>query len=382
LENKPTKILLVGMMNSIHLARWVRMTAEANVKFYFFPSTRARNVHPVINEVFASGQASFSPVFWSNRGPQLLWTFFWVIDHALGDVFRGLWLRKMIAEVKPNYIHALEFQHAGYLLIRALKKKGNSSVIATNYGSDIYWFSRKKHHRKKISQLLDLADLYSAECLRDVDLAQKLGFSGTVLPIMPNAGGFEDSLLLDKEIPLADRRVILVKGYAGWSGEAEKAVVALRVLSHHLSGYRIVFYSCDGKTIRSIKRNRLESKLEVQYFKKGSLSHEQMLSLMSQARLYVGVSKTDGISTSLLESIAMGAFPIQSSTSCANEWIQNGTSGLLLTNNQPETIANAILWAIGYSESLPQKDWERFREQNKERLRQSKLKLIAQSFYG
>ena len=382
MDNKPKKVLLVGMLNSVHLARWAKMTAEANVKFYFFPSTRARDLHPMLNSVFGSAQASFSPVFWSIRMPKLFWTALWVVDHALGDPLRGMWLRRFIQEVSPDYIHALEFQHAGYLLLRALKKKGNPSVIATNYGSDIYWFGKMGRHRKRITRLLRLSDLYSAECFRDVGLAKEFGFSGRVLPVMPNAGGFDDSTLLGPEVPLAERSTILVKGYAGWSGQADNAVLALRDMSHELSDYNVVFFSCDSRTIRSIKRNRLESNLKVEYFKKGSLSHEQMLSMMSRARLYLGVSKTDGISTSLLESIAMGAFPIQSSTSCANEWVKEGNSGLLLTDNRPETIARAISWSLEHSASMPQIEWEKSREESKQRLLLSKLKIVAQSFYA
>ena len=53
----------------------------------------------------------------------------------------------------------------------------------------------------------------------------------------------------------------------------------------------------------------------------------------SKARIYLGISRSDGVSTSLLEAMALGTFPIQSSTSCADEWIKNGKSGFLVKNN-------------------------------------------------
>jgi len=39
-------------------------------------------------------------------------------------------------------------------------------------------------------------------------------------------------------------------------------------------------------------------------------NHAAILDLFGVARVYLGVSVTDGISTSMLEAMAMGAFPI------------------------------------------------------------------------
>jgi glycosyltransferase involved in cell wall biosynthesis len=44
--------------------------------------------------------------------------------------------------------------------------------------------------------------------------------------------------------------------------------------------------------------------------------------------------------------MVMGAFPIQSCTSCADEWIQEGRSGLVVPPEDPDVIAHAILNAL------------------------------------
>ncbi len=48
----------------------------------------------------------------------------------------------------------------------------------------------------------------------------------------------------------------------------------------------------------------------------------------------------------MLESIALGAFPIQSDTSCADEWIIDGKSGFIVPPEDPEMIASALRKAI------------------------------------
>jgi glycosyltransferase involved in cell wall biosynthesis len=78
----------------------------------------------------------------------------------------------------------------------------------------------------------------------------------------------------------------------------------------------------------------------------GSTSHNEILSYHGSARISIGLSITDAISTSLLEAMVMGSFPIQSDTSCANEWFKNGQMGILVKPEDPEDIESAIRKAL------------------------------------
>ncbi len=66
------------------------------------------------------------------------------------------------------------------------------------------------------------------------------------------------------------------------------------------------------------------------------ISHEKMIEEFLQSRIYIGASKSDGVSTSFLEALATGAFPIQTSTSCAGEWVESGARAGIV---QPNKIA-------------------------------------------
>jgi len=71
-----------------------------------------------------------------------------------------------------------------------------------------------------------------------------------------------------------------------------------------------------------------------------------MLRYYSRSRIYIGLSISDAISTSLLEAMVMGAFPIQSYTACADEWIVDGKSGFIVPPEDPDVIAKAIRRAL------------------------------------
>ena len=118
--------------------------------------------------------------------------FFWALDRFFSDRIRGLLPRRVLKKVEPDFVHALDFQHAGNVTIRARKTKSlKTTFIATKYGSDIYWFQNFPKHKLRIQRILDRADRYSAERVRDVDLAKGLGFCGEVLPVIPNSGGLK-----------------------------------------------------------------------------------------------------------------------------------------------------------------------------------------------
>jgi glycosyltransferase involved in cell wall biosynthesis len=71
-----------------------------------------------------------------------------------------------------------------------------------------------------------------------------------------------------------------------------------------------------------------------------------VLRVLGTARVYIGLSISDAISTSLLEAMVMGAFPIQSNTACVEEWLVEGDNGLIVPPEDPQVVAAALRRAL------------------------------------
>jgi glycosyltransferase involved in cell wall biosynthesis len=71
------------------------------------------------------------------------------------------------------------------------------------------------------------------------------------------------------------------------------------------------------------------------------ISHRQLEDIFAMSRIYIGCSISDGISTSFLEALMTGVYPIQTNTSCAGEWIGKGVSALLIEVNF-ESLLNGL----------------------------------------
>jgi hypothetical protein len=343
------KILLIGMADSVHLANWLQNMSVLSVDVTLVSSSPHRQVHPkilaLINAPSQPGMSLTMPNWSRNFGLAL-----WMLDRFLGEQVRGVLVRSLIQKLKPDLIHVVEFQHAGYILLRALSSSFTGErpkIMSSNYGSDIYWFRKFPKHRRRISELLKITDHYTSECARDVALAKELGFTGAST-LMPNTGGVNEELLLEQQVAAnaAGRRLILLKGYQNKFGQALEGVSSLFRLRKTLKEFEIVSISTNIITALALSVLRIFSGLRVSFHLKGSLTHAEVLSLMSRARVYVGLSKTDGISTSLLEAMAMGAFPIQTGTSCASEWIENGKSGAIVSLGKRDELDDWIRKAL------------------------------------
>ena len=249
-------------------------------------------------------------------------------------------LKPLLRKNHFDLIHAIEFQGAAYLLLDVFNDTDiKPRIIVTNYGSDIVFFAKEQEHRRKIVKVLQIADYYSAECKRDYGLAEEFGFSGKFLPCIPNAGGFPLNSFSPFKVKASERRVILVKTIGETFGLGAVALEAISIFMKVNPKYDICLYSVTNdllKQAKELKRNYPE-RVEI-LTRSQKLSRKNLLDRFSRSRVYLGCSASDGISTSFLESIIHGAYPIQTNTSCAGEWISKGFIG-----STPNPVVEEIL---------------------------------------
>jgi glycosyltransferase involved in cell wall biosynthesis len=138
----------------------------------------------------------------------------------------------------------------------------------------------------------------------------------------------------------------MLKGYQGWAGRALFGLVALRKLGSLLKGYTIIIYSNPDADDIKIASDLLAQELGIIINILPKTNHNEILYWQSQSRISIGLSISDGISTALLEAMALGSFPIQSDSSAANEWIEDKKTGILVSAEDPLNIADSIKRAL------------------------------------
>lgn len=353
-SNQLRRVLLVGFVDSAHLGKWVRNNSIAGVEFWIFPAGPNRRIDSGLKHAFLSEQLMVS---WFEILISPLLSITELLDKK--SLLRGMMLKRRIRKFQPHVVHLFETQHSGYAMASA-GKKGNLQqgfkTVLTLFGSDLYWFSRLSSHKSRLKITLDLVDYIHFECKRDIDLARSLGFDGRFLGPYP-ASGVITSYIGANGKNSDERNLILAKGYTSPFGQGDIILKSFIRLWRQGStnANRFIFYSASFRLRISALIARLWFGLPVTAYAKFKLSSDQMALLMGQARVHVGVSKSDGIPAAFVEALAMGARPIQSSTACISDLGLPGGSFDSVADVDPESLALQISLAWNAPVSLDEK---------------------------
>ncbi len=337
------KVLIVAMADSVHTGRWISQFDGEAIDFMLFPSTPHRRVHSLIKQRLNESIAAKVRISkWMNWAALPLG----IADLFFANFFRANLLTREINKFQPDAIHIMETQHAGYLTDQALNGvRVKPRVILSIWGSDLFWFQRFAKHRTKIKSVLNKVDLLVMECHRDRELALALGFKGEFFESMPATGGMNTALLAQKarQIPANERKWIAVKGYSGFVGQGKDAIKVISEIESQITDFSVMVYSAGLGTqwfARGLKK-KMGNRLVIA--RKHKLSNNDIQEMFLKSRVALGLSLSDGLPATVKESMCMGAFPVQTLTSCAGEWFINGASGILVEPNQIKNTAAVMM---------------------------------------
>jgi len=148
--------------------------------------------------------------------------------------------------------------------------------------------------------------------------------------------------------PLAPVRIVCTRGFAEIYNN-ELVVRALAEMSNLDMAYETIL-AAPGPLldrVRAIADQVLtvEQRKSVQFL--GGISQRDVVSLLKSSHIYLSVSRSDGTSSSLLEGLACGLFPVLSDIPANREWIfPEAQNGLLVPVDDPKALAAALTRAI------------------------------------
>jgi hypothetical protein len=325
------KILLVSIPNH-HFFQWANQLKESGYEVYWFDITDGAGFVEKINWVkqFNGWKLKWDYPFRHRlkiKFPKIYTLLERIRTKKVENVFEDI-----ISKIQPDVVHCFEMKLAG-LPILSVMQQNKIPFVYSSWGSDMFYFEEHGVKKSEVQLFLKRVDYFISDCKRDYTIAVKNGFKNQFLGIFPGNGGVE---FPNEFINAAsDRKIILIKGYESFGCKASKIVEALQFVPLNvLQNFKIVFYSADEVIIKSIRETTFFNNLEIEIYPRLIfVLNKDLLKIMGKTAIHISNNISDGMPNTLLESMGMGAFPIQSNPgNVSAEVIEHGVNGYLIDN--------------------------------------------------
>jgi glycosyltransferase involved in cell wall biosynthesis len=348
------KILMIGMLDSPHFQIWLN-----NFQNYFpeitvlvFPSDRPRNfTKKLTQEIYSKSRTKIFHIIPNNR---LNFFIYYLFDNLYGLRWRSYFLAWMIYFHKPKTCHFHEMQHSAYIFnyIHGHKKiPKNMHKIISTWGSDLNLYGWVDEHQYQLKTCLSWANVVTCERSVEINHLTKFGFAGEIICPLYITLGFKPSTNLKGSKP-STRRKIIVKGYQDNPGRGLNTLAVISELKPYLNDYEILIFSASEsvKIQAQILKNRYDININVLE----KVKKIELIDLFLKSRLYIGLSISDGMPSSLVEAMDSGCFPIQSMDSAAAELIKHGENGFIVDPWDLKKVETLLTTAILNDELVDQ----------------------------
>ncbi len=263
-----------------------------------------------------------------------------------------------IARIQPQLVHAMRIPFEGMLAAAA---DPPAPLLLSVWGNDFTLHaSASPGMRRGTARALGRAQALHADCERDRGLAADLGFDAARPSIvLPGGGGVRPEVFgpsgegaqaerhLERtniDTPQGAPTVINPRGFRGYV----RNDTFFRSIPLVLAQRPEAIFLCPAMLGEPVAERWL-SKLGIAHAVRllPRLSPEAMATAFRRSQVMVSPTEHDGTPNTLLEAMACGVFPIAGDLSSIREWIEPETNGLLIDPADPQSLAAAILRALG-----------------------------------
>ena len=326
------KILMVSIPNQ-HFFQWVNQLEASGFEVYWFDITASGKSVERINWVKQIRNWKQKIKYPFRMGIKKNFPRLYNLIQKNNENNVEFAFQKVINKIQPDVVHCFEMKLAGLPILNVMEKHSDIKFVYSSWGSDMYCFTEMNVKKEEVAQFLNRVDFLITDCHRDYTIALQNEFKNKFLGVFPGNGGITIDII--ESTKFENRNVILIKGYEDGVGKAIPVLEALKkVPKKDIERYKIFVFSADAEVKNSLKKDLFFQNLNVTVFDRNRFLHNnKLLAIMQKSLLYIGNSISDGMPNTLLEAMAMGAFPIQSNPgNVTQEVIEHGKNGFIIDN--------------------------------------------------
>ncbi len=271
----------------------------------------------------------------------------WLAPLTLTNAARRLAV--LVNNIQPDLLHAMRIPYEGMVAAMALANMPDLAMLLSVWGNDFTLHAPSTPMLSRYTRLaLTRADALHTDCERDMRLAKEWGFDiAKPAIVLPGAGGiqldlFYPNVSISQEFTKSSITVINPRGFRAYI----RNDVFFRSIPLVLDRDPSIRFICpamadEAQAWRWIQELGVGTAVELL----PRQSRPEMASLFRKAEIAVSPSLHDGTPNTLLETMACGCFPLAGDIESIHEWIKPGVNGLLFNPDDPQSLADAILFA-------------------------------------
>ena len=354
------KILFIGLAESTHTQSWIDLLdrSELNVRLFALPSGLPPEDWPVRTYVTQGTAVNLDPKTRTRLYPRSLSGrfLFRLFAHFFLDATSNLeerWLAKIIRQWRPDIIHTLGMDPAGYFYFNARKRYDLGGVgkwvLQLRGGSDLTLSRLDPEVSPRISQVLSECNQLLSDNRENFNFALEMGLKKekiSGLGTVPGTGGIDvTSFSKAWHGRPSTRRIILwPKAYeCPWS-KALPVFDAIKLIWDQIQPCKIYMLAMNPEA--RMWYWALPEHIRKNCCIEDRIPRERVLELMVQARVMLAPSLVDGTPNSMFEAMAAGAFPILSPLDTIRPIFEKEGTVLFARNLLPHEIAEALRQAM------------------------------------
>lgn len=367
------KILFIGLGASTHTHSWIDLFSDQplNVRLFSLPPGLPPHdwaVHTYVYSELGAITEHLNPgtrksPFWQRPGIlQFILRLWRAIRRRVLSGSRSRpdqeietqkrWLRRVLADWKPDVVHTLGLDPAGFLYASFHSESQTKRpvwVAQLRGGSDLTLTRFDPAERARIVAALAAADQIVSDNLENFKILKDLGidpsrFATSISPV-PGTGGMDLSTNLSSLPATSKRRAILwPKAYdCEWS-VALPVFEALKMVWEDIVPCRVYMLAMTAQTRKWF--NALPDSIRAHCIADDRIPRSRVLELYKESRVLLAPSLVDGVPNSLYEAMAYGAFPVVSPLPTIVPVVEDGKNVIFARNLYPEEIASALRRAM------------------------------------
>jgi L-malate glycosyltransferase len=264
-------------------------------------------------------------------------------SHALSYTLAGPRLARALKEFDPDLVNAHFVPNYGWLGVLT----GRRPLVVSTWGSDVLVNPRKSPlHRWRLRFVLKHADLVTSDAEMMTEEIHRYIKNSSLVLTAPM--GMERTFYERGEDELEREPVLLQFRNLEPVYDIPTLVDALPSFLAEHSKWRVRIAG-EGNLRAELEARVANLGLSESVTFLGRLSREQLVDELRRASLYVSTSLSDSTSVSLLEAMALGAYPVLSDIPANREWVSTAGQGLYFPAGDASALSATLKVAANMS---------------------------------